>query len=233
LPASGGAGVRRGRGAPRGPPPRPCPPPAADPPSRRPRIWPASKGTHRAARSCLVGEGGGRMVNDRVVGELERFLAERADHLMRTAVLLTGSHEAGQDLLQAALERLIRHWGTLRGDPEGYLRRTLYNLAADGFRRQGRLQRKLALLRAGAQAPADPTAEVDLRDALVRILLQLPPRQRAVLVLKYWEQLSEAEIAALLGCSEGTVKSATSRGLDRLRELANCWHQPELERPRA
>jgi Sigma-70 region 2 len=108
--------------------------------------------------------------------ELERFLAERADHLMRTAVLLTGSHEAGQDLLQTALERLIRHWGTLRGDPEGYLRRTLYNLAGDGFRRQGRLQRKLALLRAGAQAPADPTAGVDLRDALVRILLQLPPR---------------------------------------------------------
>jgi len=173
------------------------------------------------------------MVDDRVVEELEHFLAERADHLMRTAVLLTGSHEAGQDLLQAALERLIRHWGTLRGDPEGYLRRTLYNLAADGFRRQGRLQRKLALLRAGAQAPADPTAEVDLRDALVRILLQLPPRQRAVLVLKYWEQLSEAEIAALLGCSEGTVKSATSRGLGRLRELANRWHQPELERQRA
>src|SRR5499433_2782651 len=132
------------------------------------------------------------MGNDRAIGELERFLTERADRLMRTAVLLSGSREAGQDLLQAALERLLRHWRTLDGDPEGYLRRTLYNLAADGFRRQGRLRRKLLLLRAGAQAPADPTAEVDLRDALVRILLQLPPRQRAVLVLKYWEQLSEA-----------------------------------------
>jgi DNA-directed RNA polymerase specialized sigma24 family protein len=69
-----------------------------------------------------------------------------------------------------ALERLLRHWRTLDGDPEAYLRRTLYNLAADGFRRRGRLQHKLLLLRAGTSAPADATAEVDLRDALVRIL---------------------------------------------------------------
>jgi Sigma-70 region 2 len=124
---------------------RSWPSPAADRPARRPRIWSASRGTRGAACSCLAGEGGRRIANGRVVGELERFLAERADYLMRTAVLLTGSHEAGQDLLQTALERLIRHWGTLRGDPEGYLRRTLYNLAADGFRRQGRLQCKLAL----------------------------------------------------------------------------------------
>jgi RNA polymerase sigma factor (sigma-70 family) len=138
-------------------------------------------------------------------------------------VLLTGSREAGQDLLQTALERLLRHWHRLDGDPEGYLRRTLYNLAADGFRRQGRLQRKLLLLRA-APPPADPIAEVDLRDALVRLLIQLPSRQRAVLVLRYWEQLTEAETAAVLGLPEGTVKSATSRGLGRLRELAAGWH---------
>jgi Sigma-70, region 4 len=57
----------------------------------------------------------------------------------------------------------------------------------------------------------------------VRLLVQLPPRQRAVIVLRYWEQLSEAETAALLGCSAGTVKSATSRALQRLRELAESW----------
>jgi RNA polymerase sigma-70 factor (sigma-E family) len=169
------------------------------------------------------------MADDHVTGELERFLAERADRLMRTAVLLTGSREAGQDLLQTALERLLRHWRTLDGDPEGYLRRTLYNLAADGFRRQGRLRRKLLLLRAQAPEPADPIAEVDLRDALVRMLLQLPPRQRAVLVLRYWEQLTEAEAAATLGWPEGTVKSATSRGLRRLRELADGWQPAELD----
>jgi RNA polymerase sigma-70 factor (sigma-E family) len=165
------------------------------------------------------------MEHDRTVAELERFLAERADRLMRTAVLLSGSHDAGQDLLQSALERLLRHWRRLDGDPEGYLRRTLYNLAADGFRRQGTLQRKLLLLRAAEPPPPDLTAVVDLRDALVRMLIQLPPRQRAVLVLRYWEQLSEAETAAVLGLPEGTVKSAASRGLQRLRDLADRWHQ--------
>jgi RNA polymerase sigma-70 factor (sigma-E family) len=168
------------------------------------------------------------MTNDRAVAELEQFLAERADRLLRTAVLLTGSREAGQDLLQTALERLLRHWRTLSGDPEGYLRRTLYNLAADGFRRQGRLQRKLQLLRADARPQPDVTAQVDLRDALVRMLVQLPPRQRAVLVLRYWEQLSEAETAAVLGWPEGTVKSAASRGLRRLRELADGWQHTDL-----
>lgn len=168
------------------------------------------------------------MVNDRAITELEQFLAERADRLLRTAVLLTGSREAGQDLLQTALERLLRHWRTLSGDPEGYLRRTLYNLAADGFRRQGLLQRKLLLLRAGTRPPPDVTAQVDLRDALVRMLVQLPPRQRAVLVLRYWEQLSEAETAAVLGWPEGTVKSAVSRGLRRMRELADGWQPTEL-----
>jgi RNA polymerase sigma-70 factor (sigma-E family) len=162
------------------------------------------------------------MADDRAVDELESFLAERADRLMRTAVLLAGGREAGQDLLQTALERLLRHWRRLDGDPEGYLRRTLCNLAADGFRRQNRLRRKLLLLRS-APPPADPIAEVDLRDALVRLLLQLPSRQRTVLVLRYWEQLTEAETAAVLGWPEGTVKSAASRGLQRLRQLADGW----------
>jgi RNA polymerase sigma factor (sigma-70 family) len=169
------------------------------------------------------------MADDRMAEVLERLLAERADGLMRSAVLLTGSREAGQDLLQAALERLLRHGTALLGDPEAYLRRTLYNLAADGFRRQGRLQGKLLLLRAQAQVQADEIAEVDLRDALVRLLLQLPSQQRAVLVLRYWEQLTEAETAATLGWPEGTVKSAASRGLRRLRELADGWREAELQ----
>jgi RNA polymerase sigma factor (sigma-70 family) len=74
---------------------------------------------------------------------------------------------------------------------------------------------------------------VDLRDALVRLLLQLPPRQRAVLVLRYWEQLTEAETAEVLGWAPGTVKSATSRGLERLRELAARWQQAEPEMAQA
>jgi RNA polymerase sigma-70 factor (sigma-E family) len=163
------------------------------------------------------------MAAERSAAELERFLAERADHLLRTAVLLTGSREAGEDLLQTAVERLLRRWRRFDGDPEGYLRRTLCNLAIDGRRRAGRWRQKERLLRAASRPAHDTTGEVDLRDALVRLLLQLPVRQRAVLVLRYWEQLTDAETAAVLGCPEGTVKSAGSRGLTRMRELAGNW----------
>jgi RNA polymerase sigma-70 factor (sigma-E family) len=164
------------------------------------------------------------MAADRSAAELERFLADRADHLLRTAVLLVGSREAGEDLLQTAVERLLRRWRRFDGDPEGYLRRTLCNLAIDGHRRAGRWRQREGLLRAGIRRTEDATSEVDLRDALVRLLLQLPVRQRAVLVLRYWEQLTDAETAAVLGCAEGTVKSAGSRGLTRLRELADNWN---------
>lgn len=150
----------------------------------------------------------------------DRLLAERGDQLMGAAIALTGSREAGEDLLQAALERVLRKPRQVDQDMEGY-RRVLYNLAADGWRRRGRWRQKVPLLRSEAMvAAADDTVAVDLRDVLVRLVLQLPPRQRAVVVLRYWEQRSEAETAGLLGCSEGTVRSAAARGLRRLRELA-------------
>jgi len=164
------------------------------------------------------------MAADRSTAELERFLAERADHLLRTAVLLAGTKEAGEDMLQTAVERLLRRWRRFDGDPEGYLRRTLCNLAIDGHRRAGRWRQRERLLRTDLRQPRDPSGDVDLRDALVRLLLQLPATQRAVLVLRYWEQLTDAETAAVLGCPEGTVKSAGSRGLTRLRQLADDWN---------
>jgi RNA polymerase sigma factor (sigma-70 family) len=158
---------------------------------------------------------------DRAVADLEVFLAERGDHLLRTAVLLAGSREAGEVLLQTALERLFRRRETIRGDPEGDLRRSLYHLAADSWRQQAAVRRQLRLLRAGAATIVpDPMTAVDVRDSLVRLLMQLPPRQRAVIVARYWEQLSEAESAEILGCSIGTVKSATARGLRKLRDLS-------------
>jgi RNA polymerase sigma-70 factor (sigma-E family) len=164
------------------------------------------------------------MAAERSTAELEGFLAERADHLLRTAVLLAGSRESGEDLLQTAVERLLRRWRRFDGDPEGYLRRTLCNLATDGYRRAGRWRQKERLLRGGLPQARDVTGDVDLRDALVRLLWQLPARQRAVLVLRYWEQLTDAETAAVLGCAEGTVRSAASRGLTRMRELADEWN---------
>jgi RNA polymerase sigma-70 factor (sigma-E family) len=156
--------------------------------------------------------------------QLERLLAQRGGQLLRAAMLLTGDQQDGEDLLQAALERLLRQRRRIEGSPEAYLRRTLYNLAADGWRRNGAWRTKLALIRAGEPRSApDLTAAFDLRDALMRALHQLPPQQRTVIVLRYWEQLSEAETAAMLGCSDGTVKSAASRGLQRMRELSGPW----------
>jgi RNA polymerase sigma-70 factor (sigma-E family) len=171
---------------------------------------------------------GGYVGSDLDAASLERLLDERGQRLMRVAVALTGSRADAEDLLQSALERVLRNWRRIESDLEGYLWRTLYHLAADGWRKRGRWRTRLAEVR--AQAPTslgEEVAAVDLRDELVRLLHQLPPRQRAVIVLRYWEQHSEAETAALLGCSEGTVKSAAARGLRRLQELAVSWQEPE------
>jgi RNA polymerase sigma-70 factor (sigma-E family) len=159
---------------------------------------------------------------------LDRLLAERGDHLLHAAVALTGSRLDAEDLLQAAIERLLRRRPRVN-DLEAYLRRILYNLAADGWRQRGawhRVPRPLPSQPSDGTGP-DPVTTVDLRDALVRALRELPPRQRAVVVLRYWEQLTQAETAELLGCSEGTVKSTASRGLSRLRELTALWHDPQ------
>lgn len=153
------------------------------------------------------------------VAVLESLLIARGDRLLRAAVMLAGGHADGEDLLQAALERVYRHWGRIDGDPEGYLRRTLYHLAADGWRRDGRFRARLGLLRPSA-GDRDETATVDQRDELTRLLRSLPARQRTAVILRYWEELSEAETARLMGCSVGNVKSAASRGLRRLRELS-------------
>lgn len=161
---------------------------------------------------------------DRFTG-LAEFVAARGDELLARATLLTGSRAAGEDLLQASLERLMRHWRRMHGDPEGYLRRTMYNLAIDEWRYRSRRPEVLdSTLAERAEPPGVPdTADaVALRRTLVTALAGLPPRQRAVLVLRYWEELSEAEAeaAAVLGCSVGTVKSTASRGLARLRAVS-------------
>jgi RNA polymerase sigma-70 factor (sigma-E family) len=152
---------------------------------------------------------------------LDTLVAERGNALLATAVLLTGDRAAGEDLLQAALERLMRHWNGVEGDREGYLRRTMYHLAIDQWRSRKRRPEVLADVEPPSQP--DGTDTLNLRRALIEALAMLPPRQRAVLVLRYWEQFSETEAAQTLGCSVGTVKSSASRGLSRLRELTAAW----------
>jgi RNA polymerase sigma-70 factor (sigma-E family) len=152
---------------------------------------------------------------------LDTLVAERGNALLATAVLLTGSRAAGEDLVQAALERLMRSWGRVRQDRERYLRRTMYHLAVDQWRQRKRRPEVFASVEPAH--PPDAADVLTLRRALIDALAQLPPRQRAVLVLRYWEQCSEAEAAEVLGCSVGTVKSTASRGLARLRELTATW----------
>jgi RNA polymerase sigma-70 factor (sigma-E family) len=156
--------------------------------------------------------------------DLELFLVLRGDALLQTAVLLAGSKHGGEDLLQEALERLVRHWHRLDGDPEGYARRTLRNLAIDGWRRRTRRPEVLGLPLT-AMVP-DPADQVDLTVTMLSALAQLTPRQRAVLVVRYWEQLSEAETAESLGCTVSAVKAAAGRGLRRLRELMDSVATP-------
>jgi RNA polymerase sigma-70 factor (sigma-E family) len=157
---------------------------------------------------------------------LDALVAEHGRALLATATLLTGSRDAGEDLLQAALERLLRHWHGVRGERVIYLRRTLYHLAVDSWRARRRRPRTVEVSEpaiAAISAGPDAVNILELRHSLMQALAQLPPRQRAVLVLRYWEQLSEAETVEVLGCSIGTVKSTSSRGLARLREVSRSW----------
>jgi len=161
-------------------------------------------------------------VNQLADESFEEFVRCRSAHLYKLALLLTGHQADAQDLLQLVLERAYRRRTTLiRGrDPEPYVRKVMVNAAID-HRRLVRRRSERPLEDAGSRAqPGDPFAQVADRDLVVRWLALLPPRQRIVLVLRYWEDLPEAEVAAALGCSVGTVKSQTSRGLTRLRQLA-------------
>jgi DNA-directed RNA polymerase specialized sigma24 family protein len=146
--------------------------------------------------------------------ELERFWAESGGHLLQAAVLLTGSRQAGEYLVQAALERVLPRWHAMDGDVEPCVRRTIYNLAARGRNGGGRWHARRAQHR-GADDGIGPDGVV--RTELVQLLLRLPPGQRAAIVLRYWEDLSESEAADMLGCSASAVRSAAAHGMRRLR----------------
>jgi RNA polymerase sigma-70 factor (sigma-E family) len=155
----------------------------------------------------------------------EDFVAGSAGRLFTLARLLTGGHRAeAEDLLQGAFERAYRRWGRIchRGDPERYVRQMLVNASVDRWRRLAR-HPEIALPDAGTDpGTADATVALADRDLLLRGLAALPPRQRAVLVLRYFEDLSEVQTAATLSCSVGTVKSQAARGLVGLREITGA-----------
>lgn len=148
------------------------------------------------------------------------FVAARSPSLLRRAYLLCGGDRgAAEDLLQDVLERMYPRWRRIRGEPEAYARAALVNAAANRWRRRAHRVREEAFTPGHDGGVDGPEHQVAERDLAVRALSALPPRTRAVLILRFFEDMTEAQAAAVLGCRVGTVKSLSSRGLARLREV--------------
>ena len=147
------------------------------------------------------------------------FVLAGQPRLRRTAYLMCGDWDLASDYVQDALIRVYRHWPRLRSDAEAhaYARKTVVSVVIDAKRK-----------RSSTEVPVDSVAETSRddattrsadRDLSTRCLAQVPARQRACLVLRHYDDLSVSEVAAVLGCSEGTVKSQTARGLETLQAV--------------
>ena len=158
--------------------------------------------------------------------EFDRFVADTAEGLLRSAYLVAWDFAEAEDLVQDCLFQIARRWPRVRKMEHraAYARTVLIHLALDGGRRRNRRRAELGPAAAGLISEREDEAavrvlgRVDASTDLLRALGELPPRQRVALVLRYFEDLSEAQVATVMGCSVGTVKSTTSRALDRLRE---------------
>jgi RNA polymerase sigma-70 factor (sigma-E family) len=172
----------------------------------------------------MMDDGRGR---DRSRYEFERFVLDTADALLRASSLITWDAAEAEDLVQECLFRVARRWPRVRkmDHPAAYARTVLVHLALDEGKRRSRRRSELHASAAGRlDAREDDSAvrvfgRVEASADLLRALGELPPRQRVALVLRYFEDLSEAEAAGAMGCSVGTVKSTTARALERLRSV--------------
>ena len=149
----------------------------------------------------------------------DALVEDRTTSLLRTAYLLTGDWGLAEDLLQTALVKTWFRWDRVREKDaaEAYVRQVMARTYATWWRRKWRGE--LATGELPELPGRDDYADVDARHALRHALAELPPRQRAIVVLRFYEDLSEAQVADLLGCSVGTVKSTASRALARLRGM--------------
>ncbi|MEV0739178.1 SigE family RNA polymerase sigma factor [Streptomyces sp. NPDC050549] len=151
------------------------------------------------------------------------FVDNRSSALLRTAVLLSGGdRHAGEDLLQNALAKAAGRWERI-DEPEAYVRQILYRQQIGRWRLKWRRRELTVAEPPETRTAPDTSSAAELRVVMREALSRLTARQRTVLVLRYFEDLPEAEVARLLGCSVGTVRSTTHRSLARLRVLA-----PEL-----
>jgi RNA polymerase sigma-70 factor (sigma-E family) len=150
--------------------------------------------------------------------DFEDFVAARYTALLRTAYLLTGHRADAEDLLQTALARCVPAWHRISGDPEPYVRKVLVRENVTRWRRRRWREVSTDHVDDSLGGP-DPESGIADRTMLVQALAELPPRQRAAVVLRHVEDLAEREVATIMGCSVGTVKSQTHAGLARLRVL--------------
>lgn len=159
--------------------------------------------------------------------EYSAFVRASWGSLYRTAYLMVGNHAQAEDVVQTALTNTYASWHQVRelGAAHAYARTAVVRLVASWFRSKVRL-RELPTDRL-PETPYSP--DHSTRPALIDALRQLPPRQRAVVVLRYYEDLSVAQVAHALGCTEGTVKSQTSAALGKLRELLGDAVIPSIE----
>ena len=148
--------------------------------------------------------------------DFAEFVAARSRQLARLAYVLTGDQHAAEDLLQNALVKAAANWGRIHTAPEAYVRRIMYREQASWLRRRAR-RRETAMAQVPEPATADGADAVEARLALRDALLALPPRRRAVLVLRYLEDLPESQVAEIMGCSIGTVRSQSHRAVAQLR----------------
>jgi RNA polymerase sigma-70 factor (sigma-E family) len=145
------------------------------------------------------------------------FVHARRRALLRTAWLLSGDWHLAEDLVQTALVRCYPRWARISADnPDAYVRRVIVSVHASWWRRRWRGETPTATLPDSA-GTSDGYAELDQRRLVADALASLPPRQRATVVLRYFEDMTEAQTAAAMGCTVGTVKSQTVKALDRLR----------------
>jgi RNA polymerase sigma-70 factor (sigma-E family) len=147
--------------------------------------------------------------------DFDVFVRDASPQLLRLAVRLTGDAQLAEDLVQLALWRVARRWHRARDNPAAYARTTLLNLSTDHWRARAVRVREVSGVVPDVPSHDEQPGFGD--EALLAAIRKLPPRQRAVVVLRYWEDLSVEETATAMGCTTGTVKSTASKALAHLR----------------
>lgn len=150
--------------------------------------------------------------------DFAEFVAGRSAELFRLAYVLTADKHAAEDLLQSALTKAAARWGHIHSAPEGYVRQIMYREQVSWWRHRAR--RPVTVMARVPELPMpDQMVMVEARLVVRDALLALPPGKRAMLVLRYLEDLSETQVADLLGCSVGTVRSQTHKAITQLRSV--------------